>query len=251
MKRALLWGWLASACAPAAPQVRGWRVVDLTHTVTTEMPTFPGGAPPAIEPLVTVEKDGYFVNKLTISEHTGTHVDAPAHFVSGQATVEKIPAQSLVQQAAVIDLTTRAGADPDAMLEVPDLKAWEKKHGALGRGFCVLVRTGWGERWPDEKIYRNTDAKGVMRFPGVSLPASRYLRERGVRCIGIDTLSTDPGLSKTFDQHKHFLAGGGFHLENLANLEALPEAGASIIIGVLPIEGGSGGPARVLALIPR
>jgi kynurenine formamidase len=115
----------------------------------------------------------------------------------------------------------------------------------------VLVRTGWSERWPDEKLYRNIDAKGSMRFPGVSMAASRYLRERSVKCLGIDTLSTDPGLSKTFDQHKHFLAGGGYHLENLTGLQALPENGALIVVGALPIRDGSGAPARVLGLIPR
>ena len=254
MKAALFCLCLASACGPSAAAARAttaWRVIDLTQTLTTEMPVFPGGQPPAVETLGTVEKDGYFIQKLTLGEHTGTHVDAAAHFVSGQTTVEKIPVDWLVRQAAVVDISARVAGDPDAMLEPGDLKAWERRHGRLGQGACVLVRSGWSVRWPDEKLYRNTDARGAMHFPGVSVAASRYLRERGVKCLGIDTLSTDPGLSKTFDQHKQFLAGGGFHLENLTNLDALPPAGATIVVGVLPLSGGSGAPARVLALIPR
>jgi kynurenine formamidase len=182
-----------------------------------------------------------------MDEHAGTHVDAPAHFKTGAPTVEQIAPEQLVGAAAVVDVTA---AVPDHQVTVDDLRGWEARHGALGAKHIVLIRTGWGARWSDPVKYLNQDAKGVMHFPGVSVEASRYLRERGVRCVGIDTLSTDPGPSQTFEQHKAFLGAGGYHIENLANLEQLPEAGAVVVVAPLPLARGSGAPARVLALVP-
>jgi kynurenine formamidase len=254
MKSAVLWTCLLAACGASAGTTRAagaWRVVDLTHTLGPDMPVWPGGTPLQLDNKATLEKNGFYGNDLRLGEHGGTHVDAPIHFSAAGAPVEKLPVAWLVQQAAVIDLTARVAANPDALLELADVKAWEGRHGKLGAGWCVLARTGWSERWPDQTLYRNTDDAGKMHFPGVSLAAARYLREVGVRCLGVDTLSTDAGVSTTFDTHKLFLAGGGFNLENLTNLAALPEVGASIVVGVLPLEGGSGAPARVLALIPR
>ena len=250
--RALLSLSLATAAACGATAARTtWHVVDLSHALDGDIPLFPGGTAPSTKPVAVLEKDGYAMSTLTIGEHTGTHVDAPAHFVVGGIPVDKLPVAALAMQAAVIDVRARVIADPDYALGVGELQAWERRHGRLRPGFCVLVRTGWDERWPDEQLYRNADERQVMHFPGVSLAASRFLLSRGVGCLGIDTLSADPGMSKGFEEHKHFLAGGGFHLENLTRLSELPEAGATVVIGVLPLRDGSGAPARVLALVPR
>ncbi|MGK3998277.1 cyclase family protein [Sorangium sp. So ce1024] len=236
--------------APAGFDIAAARVVDLTHPITPGMPLFPGNKPYALETLSTVEKDAYYSNRFAMDEHAGTHVDAPAHFRVGAATVEQMTPDQLVGAAAVVDVTAKVAASPDYQLTADDLRGWEARHGALGARHIVLVRTGWGARWSDPAKYLNQDAKGVMHFPGVSVEASRYLRERGVRGLGIDTLSTDPGPSETFEQHKTFLGDGGYHIENLANLEQLPEAGAVVVVAPLPLGRGSGAPARVLALVP-
>jgi kynurenine formamidase len=226
------------------------RVVDLTHPLEPGIPFFPGGEDFARRATALLARDGYDASSFATGEHTGTHVDAPSHFAAGQPSVDLLPADWLIGSVARIDVREAAARDPDYQLAAADLRAWEERHGALAEGCFVFVWTGWGERWGDPALYRNADAAGVMHFPGVSLEASRYLAERGVRCIGIDTLSTDPGPSQDFAQHKHFLGAGGYHVENLANLERLPPCGAVAIVAPLPIAGGSGAPARVLAFVP-
>ena len=236
------------AAAPRGPA--GWRVVDLTWPLSSDVPTFEGKPTFASKVEKTVAADGYFLSTVTVEEHTGTHVDAPAHFAPGTAAVDQIPAEQLVGAAAVIDVTAAVAKNPDYTVTVDDLRAWEAKHGALGPRSIVLVHTGWAARWADPARYRNPDAQGVMHFPGVSIEAAKYLTEHGVRGIGIDTLSTDPGPSTTFAEHKQFLAAGGVHIENVAHLDQLPAAGATVVVAPLPVRGGSGAPARVLALIP-
>jgi kynurenine formamidase len=245
---------LLAACAHATGTVGATagraRVVDLTHILDPKMPVWPGGTAFSPETLETIEHEGYFLRKFTTGEHTGTHVDAPAHFAAGTATIDALPVADLVARAAVIDVAARVAGNPDYAVSVDDIRAWEARNGALARGWVVLVRTGWDARWGDPDRYRNADAKGVMHFPGVSVAAARYLLERGVRGLGIDTLSVDPGPNERFDEHRTFLPAGGFHIENLANLDALPETGATVIVAPLPLAGGSGAPARVLALVP-
>lgn len=226
------------------------RVVDLTHTLEPDIPFFPGGAPFATEPLATIEANGYYSQRLTLGEHTGTHIDAAAHFVAGGATVDRIPESALFGPAAVVDISGAVAQSVDYSLSQADLMAWEQKYGPLSARHIVLVRTGWSERWPKEERYRNADAQGVMHFPGISVEASIYLADKGVRGLGIDTLSTDPGTSTTYDQHKTFLARGGYQIENLDNLEALPATGAWVVVAPLAVAGGSGAPARVIALVP-
>ncbi|MBN1205594.1 MAG: cyclase family protein [Myxococcaceae bacterium] len=237
------------ANSPAAWLARA-RVVELGHPFAPDMPVFPGGVRLSAKVMGTVEHDGYYIRQLEIGEHTGTHVDAPAHFAAGSAPVDKLPPEALMGPAAVVDVTAQVAANPDYEVSPGDIEAWERKHGALQPQHLVLIRTGWAARWPDEQRYRNTDASGVMHFPGLSAAASRLLRQRQVRGIGIDTLSTDPGPSTTFEQHKDFLTGGGYHIENLADLSMLPPTGAFIVVSPLPVKDGSGAPARVFAFLP-
>lgn len=231
--------WLASA-----------RVVEISHPITPDMPVFPGGTPLGVKVQGTVEHDGYYIREFTVGEHTGTHVDAPAHFASGTATVDQIPPEALVGPAAVVDITAQAAQNPDYVVSPADIEAWEREHGPLQPQHLVLIRTGWASRWGDEKRYRNTDAGGVLHFPGLSVATSQLLRQRKVRAVGIDTLSVDPGTSAHFEEHRDFLAGGGYHVENLADLSALPAVGAFLVIAPLPIKDGSGAPARVFAFLP-
>jgi len=241
-----------SACATTrtAPWLASARVIELSHPLSPAMPVFPGGPRLEVKVLGTVERDGYFIRQFALGEHTGTHVDAPAHFAPGAATVDRIPPEALVGPAAVVDVTAQVAQNPDYAVSPADLEAWEREHGPLQPQHLVLIRTGWASRWPDETRYRNADAAGVMHFPGLSVAASHLLRERKVRAVGIDTLSTDPGPSTTFEQHKHFLTGGGYHIENLADLSMLPPVGAFFVVAPLPVKDGSGAPARVFAFLP-
>jgi kynurenine formamidase len=234
--------------APRSPAEQ--RVVDLTWPLSADVPTFSGEPTYKAEVLETIQANGYYLANVTVNEHTGTHVDAPAHFAAGGATVDQLPADQLVGPAAVVDVTPAVAASPDYAVTAADLRAWEAKHGPLGPRMIVLIRTGWGERWSEPARYRNADAKGVMHFPGVSPEASRYLIDRGVRAIGIDTLSLDPGPSTTFAEHNQFLAAGGWHIENVAHLDQLPATGATLVVAPLPFRGGSGAPARVFAFLP-
>ena len=242
-------GQVPAMAPPMDMVLKNSRIVDLTHPLASDIPFFPGGVAFQSEVLATLEPDGYFAQKFTTGEHTGTHVDAPNHFTGEAASVDTLPVESLVGSAAVIDITQAVSADPAHALTVDEVKAWEARHGDLGAGDIVLVRTGWGARWNSAERYRNaTDA--TMSFPGIGVDASTYMGDKGVRGLGIDTLSTDVGSSADFAQHRQFLALGGYCIENLANLEQLPESGATVIVAPLPIVGGSGAPARVLAVVP-
>ena len=228
----------------------GGAVLDLSHPIDPNIPLFPGGTAFEVTTLATVEHDGYYLNAFTLGEHSGTHVDAPAHFVEGTATIDRIPVEQLVGVGAVIDVREAVKTSADYLLTVDDVKAWEEAHGSLSARHILLVHTGWSSRWPDQTAYRNVDAEGVMHFPGVSIEACRYVLAKGVRGMGIDTLSTDPGKSSSFEVHKLFHAAAGWNIENLTNLERLPPAGATIIVAPLPLARGSGAPARVLAILP-
>jgi len=247
----LLVAWiLAAGCAPAHPAFpSGWHIIDLTHVLAPDVPTFGGKSAISSKPLAKVDPDGLYLNEVTLLEHVGTHVDAPAHFVTGGASIDQVPVERLVLQAAVIDVTTAVASNADYALTADDVRRWEHRNGALTAHHLVLVRTGWGMRWSDAARYRNPDAQGTLHFPGVSADAARVLRDRGVPAIGIDTLSIDPGPSTTFDAHKTFLGGGGYQVENVANLDKLPETGAVIVVSPLPLAGGSGSPARVIAFV--
>ena len=227
------------------------RVLDLTYPISEKNPAWPGDARTYEAKInARAEEAGYFSRSFWMLEHFSTHLDAPAHFPPGQATVDKIPAERLLGPAVVIDIRQQAAADPDYRLSVEDVQAWERRHRQISAGAIVLLRTGWASRWPDERRYRNQDTAGAMHFPGFGVEAVRLLIERGVSGLGIDTLSVDYGASKNFEVHRLSLGAGLYHLENLSDLSALPERGAYLIVAPIKLEGGSGGPARVFALLP-
>ena len=183
-------------------------------------------------------------------EHYGTHLDAPAHFPPGKATVEQIPVKQLFGPAAVFDVRADGAKDADYQLRAGRVPEWERKHGRIPAGAIVLLRTGWAARWPDAQKYRNQDAQGKMHFPGFSAEAAKLLIERKVSGLGCDTMSVDYGSSEDFAVHHLALGSGLYHLENLADLGALPETGAFLVVAPIKLEGGSGGPVRVFALLP-
>lgn len=225
-------------------------IVDLSQPLDPGIPYFPGGVPFTVETIADIES-GYYSRRFSMGEHTGTHVDAPGHFVAGQGLLDTLHARDLIAPLVVIDVREQCRRDPDFALDLDTVGAWERRHGPVPDGAVVALHTGWAARWGDPERYRNADAAGVLHFPGYSAAVSEFLaRNRRVRALGIDTLSTDVGATRTFAQHKTFLKYGTYQIENLRNLEHVPPTGATIVVGVLPIGAGSGAPARVFAIVP-
>jgi len=255
---------LVAACAPAPPPappapsldvLDQARWIDLSHAYDRETIFWPTGKPyDHIETAYGETDGGYFYSSydLFASEHAGTHIDAPIHFAANRRTVDQIPLEELAGPARVIDVTEGAAADPDYLVSVGDLEAYEAEHGEVGAGDIVLFRTGWSERWPDTKSYMGDDTVGSadnLHFPGIGADAARVLVERGVEAVGIDTASIDHGPSKDFMTHQILLEAEIPGLENLTELDALPPTGAWVIAMPMKIGEGSGGPTRVAALI--
>ena len=227
------------------------RVVDLSYAINDKLVPWPGDEK-WFEAKVnaSVEKNGYFTRSFWMLEHYGTHLDAPAHFPPGKATVDQIPAKQLLGPAVVMDVRAEGAKDADYQLPARGIEEWEKQHGRIPQGAIVLLRTGWASRWPDAKKYRNQDAQGRMHFPGFSVDAAKLLIQRKASGLGCDTMSIDYGASTDFAVHHLALGSGLYHQENLADLSALPEMGAFLIAAPIKLEGGSGGPVRVFALLP-
>lgn len=227
------------------------RLLDLSYAINDKLVPWPGDEK-WFEAKVnaTAEKDGYFTRSFWMLEHYGTHLDAPAHFPPGKTTVDEIPAKQFFGPAVVLDVRAEGAKDPDYQLPAARVEEWEKRYGKIPSGAIVLMRTGWASRWPDARRYRNQDAQGKMHFPGFSVEAAKLLIERKVSGLGCDTMSIDYGASEKFAVHHLALGAGLYHLENLADLSALPETGAFLVVAPIKLEGGSGGPVRVFALLP-
>lgn len=226
-------------------------VLDLTYPLSEETVYWPGGVPFRKEMLADYPQ-GFRMFKFEMAENVGTHVDAPAHFVEGTPTIDRIPLRHLLAPAAVVDVTAKAEKDADYRLTVEDLLSWEGRNGRILPGALVLMRTGWGRRAGDLSKYRNMDEGKTMHFPGFSKEAADFLiREREIVGIGIDTLSLDYGPSKDFIVHKVMLGAAKYQIENLANLERLPERGAIVIVMPLLVKDGTQAEGRVIALVPK
>lgn len=232
------------------------RAVDLTYTFDDKTIYWPTDDPFEHKRTRWGRGDGGWYASATYkaSEHGGTHLDSPVHFAEGQPTTEEISIGRLIAPAVVVDVTEACAADRDYQLRVADLKAWEAKYGEVPNGAIVLVRTGFGKFWPDRKRYLGTDVPGDvtgLHFPGVGPEAAEWLAKgRKVSGVGIDTPSLDHGPSGDFRAHRALNGAGIFGLENVANLERLPEAGAVLMAMPMKIGGGSGGPTRVVAILP-
>ena len=196
----------------------------------------------------------YASNNLCASEHGGTHLDAPIHFAEGGWTSDQIPVERLIGPAVVVDVADSCAANPDYRLRVDDLTRWEGRNGRIPDGAIVLMRSGWGARWPDRvRVFGSQTPRDVatLHFPGFSKEAAEFLtRERRVDAVGLDTPSMDYGQSRDFIAHQVFSAANVPGLENVAQLERLPERGATLIALPMKIAGGTGGPCRIVALLP-
>jgi kynurenine formamidase len=231
---------------PALAQAQG-RIVDLTHTFDESFPTFDRVPGIQKEWAVKMEESGYQLWKLTIFEHSGTHVDAPFHFSADGASVDQLPVEQMVAPLCIVDITEKAAQDPNATVDPEDIEAWISANGEIPAGACVAMRSGWAAKVGDDSF--RTHASGAFAFPGFSKAATDLLAERGAASIGVDTLSLDPGNSADFAVHNSWLPGGRFGIECLAGLEGLPAAGATVFIGAPKHAQGTGGPARVLAVL--
>jgi kynurenine formamidase len=246
-----------AAAMPASAQQKpvrlptGFReVFDLTHTLGPSLPRYPGYRPIDVRQRFTITRDGFAANEVVFDEHTGTHLDAPSHFVAAGTSGDRIPVAQLIAPLAVIAIADRAAKDPDTLVSVADLLAWEKRHGRLPAGALVAMNAGWDARAGSEKQFLNQDSNGVMHAPGFSEEAARFLvDQRNVSGIGVDTLSLDAGAARKFVAHLAILGAGKYGVELMANLGRVPPSGATVFIGAMKHEGATGGPARVIAVV--
>jgi kynurenine formamidase len=255
-------GMLVS-CAPTPngtrdPFATGQRLVDLSHEYSDQSVFWPTAESFRLEVVAAgMTPQGYYYasNNFSGSEHGGTHLDAPMHFAEGRWSIEQIPLEQLVGPAAVVDVSTASATQPDYQVTVADLTAWEQAHGSLG-GTIVLIRTDYSKRWPDAASYLGTAERGEaavpkLHFPGLHPDTARWLAERRVKAVGIDTASIDYGQSSLFETHRLLYGQNIPGLENLTNLDQLPASGASVIALPMKIKGGSGAPLRAVAMLPR
>ncbi|MBI4273505.1 MAG: cyclase family protein [Rhizobiales bacterium] len=241
--------FVSPVLAEAAPR-RFKSAVDLTHTMSPEFPTYFGVPGIEFEKKFDFKKDGFNLNWWRIIEHAGTHMDAPIHFSESGATVEKITVDALVVPLAVIDVSAKAAKDPDYLLSRQDLGIYEKRHGRLPDNSCVAMHSGWARHAGDAVKFTGKDVAGVFHFPGFSPEAAQWmLTSRRVAGLAVDTLSLDHGPSKDFKTHYLWLPSGRWGLENVANLDKVPPAGATLVVGMAKVKGATGGPARLIALV--
>jgi kynurenine formamidase len=245
---------------PGASGFPAGEVVDLSHAYEAQSIYWPTAAPFRLDKVsdgITPGGFYYAANNFSTSEHGGTHIDAPVHFAKGRQHVDEIPLDRLMAEAAVIDVTSQAAANPDFLVTVDDISAWERSNGELPRQAIVLIRTGFSTRWPDAARYLGTAERGdaavsKLHFPGVHPDAARWLMaNRSVKAVGIDTASIDYGQSSQFETHRVLFEHDVPALENLTALDRLPMRGALIVALPMKIKGGSGAPLRAVAVLPK
>src|SRR3954447_23425607 len=240
-------------------------VVDLTAPLSDSTPIiqlpppFAQTATFSLEEISRYDERGpaWYWNNVRTGEHTGTHFDAPIHWVTGRdgEDVASVAARKLIGPVAVLDFSEQVAADPDFLLEVDHVREWEKAHGPLPVGGWLLYRTGWDARSASQEEFLNADETGP-HTPGISPECARWLAEEApVIGLGVETVGTDAGAAHSFDPpfpcHAALMGSGKYGLTQLQNLALLPPTGAVLVTAPLPIVSGSGSPARVLALVER
>jgi kynurenine formamidase len=252
----------AAACTTAAPApapnpLRG-TAVDLSHDYSDQTvfwPTAEGFRLEKVADGMTPQGYYYAANTFATAEHGGTHLDAPVHFAQGRWSVDQIPLEQLIGDAAVVDVSEKCAAQPDYQVTVADLESWERAQGSLN-GTIVLIRTDYSKRWPDAARYLGTAERGEaavakLHFPGLHPDAAKWLvNNRSVKAVGIDTASVDYGQSTLFETHRVLYERNIPGLENITNLDRLPARGATLVALPMKIKGGSGAPLRAIALVP-
>ncbi len=246
-----------AACAPASPWPAG-EVIDLTHPFDERTIYWPT-EPPFRHELYTegMTDAGYWYasGRFAAAEHGGTHVDAPYHFHPEGSRVDALTPDRLIGPGVLIDVTEPCRADRDHRVDVEELRAWEDRHGAIPPGAIVLIRTGFGDVYPDPERYlgtadRGAEAVGALHFPGLHPDAARWLAtERDIRAVGLDTPSIDHGPSTAFEAHVALFDHDVPAFENVAHLDRLPPRGFTVIALPMLIRGGTGAPIRIIAVL--
>lgn len=236
---------------PVPPPFKG-KIVDLTHPLTSDIPIWPGDPMFEVTPWATYDKDQYFINRITVGEHSGTHWGTPNTFIKGARSAEMFEAHELVVPAVVIDIRQIAEKNANHHFSVGELKAWEKNNGrAIPSGSVVILFTGWQNKWHDPNAFLGIDDKKALHWPGFAADTASYLiNKRGIVGLGTDTHGADPGDDLEFGASFAMYDADGMILECLTGLNQLPPFGSTLIIGAWPVKGGSGSPARILAFVP-
>lgn len=236
------------ATTPAMAAGHG-SVVDMTHVYDDTFPTYFGVPGIEANQAFNFKENGFNLFNLAVNEHTGTHIDAPLHFSADGQSVDEVPVANLVCPLAVIDIAARAAEDADAQVTPDDIKAWVTANGPIPDGACVAMHSGWAAHVNSDK-FRNADGEGKMHFPGFHAEAAKMLiEETGAMSIAVDTLSLDHGPSADFATHYAWLPTNRYGIENLTNLDKVPASGATLVVGAPTHRGGSGGPARIFAMV--
>jgi kynurenine formamidase len=240
----------------SASALRG--LVDLSHPFNERTIYWPTARQFKLTKVAEGETEGgwfYAANDFEAAEHGGTHLDAPIHFARGGDTADELPLRRLVGRAVVVDVSERALDDRDYLISVSDFRAWERRHGRIPGRTIVLLRTGFDRYWPDAERYLGTAERGPtavpkLHFPGLAEGGARWLVERrGVKAVGIDTASIDRGQSSDFRSHRVLGAADVPVFENVARLGRLPSRGFAVVALPMKIDGGSGGPLRIIAVL--
>jgi kynurenine formamidase len=245
-------GFAATAVPAVAAEARSFtKVVDLTHTMSPDFPTFMGKPGIEMQREFEFKRDRFNLFWWHVVEHAGTHLDAPIHFSESGLSADKLPVERLVVPLAVVNIVYQAEQEADYQLSREDLAKWEAAHGRLPAGGCVALHSGWGElATADPARFVGRDVNGTMHFPGFAPEAAAWLlKERQVAGLAVDTMSLDNGPSRDFATHQLWLPSGRWGLENVANLDKVPETGATLVVGASKVKDSTGGLARVLALV--
>ncbi|WP_143959786.1 cyclase family protein [Litoribacter populi] len=205
-----------------------------------------------------ITEGGYYYSAFSFCapEHGGTHLDAPIHFAEGQKSVEELTLEELTGSAVVVDVSQKAMQDRDYLISKEDIEGWEEENGKLPEDIILLIRTGYGQYYPNAKQYFGTELKGEegvanLHFPGLGGDAAAWLaKERKIKAVGIDTPSIDYGQSKDFRAHQELMKKNIPAFENVANLDQLPTKGIYVVALPMKIKGGSGAPLRIIARVP-
>ncbi len=259
---------LSLSCTPAPPASNdaiaqlfsgeGATWIDLTYSFDDRTVFWPTAKPFDLEVVAAGMTEGgyyYAANNFSMAEHGGTHLDAPVHFAEGKQAADQIPLDRLIGPAVVVDVSDVAASNPDYQVTVADLEAWEAEHGSIPDGAVLLLRSGWGARWPDRARYLGTTLTGPaavpeLHFPGLHPDAARWLVDhRRIDALGIDTPSIDFGQSSRFESHRILYAENIPAFENVAALDRLPATGSYVVALPMKIAGGSGGPLRIVAVV--
>ena len=213
------------------------KIIDLTLTVSDEIPTFPGSPQPSFIPWENVKEDGYNLELLFLSTHTGTHMDAPYHFLEKGAKIHEISLKKLVSEAILIKSKKKSGES----ITKTDIQKFEKKHGKIAGFSSVIFYTGW-QRNLQKKYY-------FTKNPGLSVSAAKYLASKKINLVGIDSPSIDLGKDSKFSVHQIFAKKGILIVENLSNLEKIKSSKFHLVVLPLKLKNATGSPVRAIAFV--